>query len=72
VLQTTLDVDGNSQRFDENQLEFRYESSGMKNSRFIFSGKFGQQIDTDNYRLGDIIELNTTATFGVDFQNNIC
>jgi len=75
VLQTTLDVDGNSQRFDENQLEFRYESSAMKNSRFIFSGKFGQQIDTDNYRLGDIIELkpelrwHLTDNFEIGLRN---
>ena len=56
-LQNTLEIEGNSRYFTENQLEYRIETSFLKNFRFIFAGKFGDQIDTDNYRLGDIIEL---------------
>lgn len=56
-LQNTLEIDGNSKIFQENQLEYRFESSVFKNFRLLLSGKFGTQIDTDNYRLGDIIEF---------------
>ena len=56
-LQNTLEIDGNSKRFTENQLEFRFEGSTKRNSRIILAGKIGTQIDTDNYRLGDIIEI---------------
>lgn len=56
-LQNTLKIDKNSPRFTENQLEFRFEGTPMKNFRFIFAGKLGTQIDTDNYRLGDILEI---------------
>ena len=56
-LQNTLEIEGNSRYFTENQLEYRIESSVLKNFRFIIAGKFGTQIDTDNYRLGDIIEV---------------
>jgi len=56
-LQNTLEIDGNSRTFTENQLEFRFEGSTMRNSRIILAGKIGTQIDTDNYRLGDIIEI---------------
>ena len=67
-LQNTLEIDGNSQEFTENQLEFRFESSGMKNSRFILAGKVGQQIDTDNYRLGDIIEIKPELRWHITDQ----
>ncbi len=56
-LQSTLEIDGNSRLFQEDQFEYRIESSIFKNFRFILAGKIGTQIDTDNYRLGDIIEI---------------
>jgi hypothetical protein len=55
--QNTLDIDGNSRLFQEDQVEYRVETSLLKNCRFILAGKIGKQIDTDNYRLGDIIEI---------------
>lgn len=56
-LQNTLEIENNSRYFTENQLEYRVETSVFKNFRFILAGKFGTQIDTDNYRLGDLIEV---------------
>ena len=56
-LQNTLEIEGNSAYFTENQLEVRIETSTLKNFRFILAGKVGTQIDTDNYRLGDIVEI---------------
>lgn len=56
-LQNTLDIEDNARYFTEDQLEYRIETSVFKNFRFILAGKFGTQIDTDNYRLGDIIEI---------------
>lgn len=74
-LQNTLDISGNSQYFTENQLEFRFETSLFKNFRFFLVGKFGTQIDTDNYRLGDIIEVkpeirwNMTKNIEMNIKN---
>lgn len=56
-LQNTLEIEGNSEYFTENQLEVRVETSTLKNFRFILAGKVGTQIDTDNYRLGNIVEI---------------
>lgn len=56
-LQNTLEIEGNSRYFTEDQVEYRIETSLLKNFRFILAGKFGSQIDTDNYRLGDIVEV---------------
>lgn len=56
-LQNTLEIDANSRIFQEEQVEYRVETSVFKNFRLILAGKVGTQIDTDNYRLGDIIEI---------------
>lgn len=74
-LQNTLDIEGNSKYFQENQLEYRIETSVFKNFRFFLAGKFGTQIDTDNYRLGDIVEFkpelrwNLTDNFEIGLKN---
>ena len=64
-LQNTLTIDGNSRLFNEDQIEGRVETSVFKNFRFLLSGKFGTQIDTDNYRLGDIIEIKPEIRWNV-------
>lgn len=64
-LQNTLEIEGNSKRFTENQLEFRFEGSTLKNFRLILAGKIGTQIDTDNYRLGDLIEIKPELRWSI-------
>lgn len=64
-LQNTLEIDGNSRYFTEDQLETRIETSIFKNFRFIVTGKIGTQIDTDNYRLGDLIEIKPEIRWSV-------
>lgn len=64
-LQNTLEIDGNSQLFTENQLEFRFEGATLKNFRVILAGKIGTQIDTDNYRLGDLIEIKPEIRWNI-------
>ncbi len=55
--QQSLAIDGNSQALPEQQWIVRVESSPVQNLRVTLAGRFGKQIDTDNYRLGDLIEL---------------
>ena len=55
--QDTLEVAGNAPVFNEEQYMFRIESTLVRNGRLTLAGRFGDQIDTDNYRVGDLIEL---------------
>ena len=55
--QSTLDVAGNATMENEQQWIIRTESAVRKNMRLIFEGRFGTAIDTDNYRVGDLIEV---------------
>jgi len=64
-LQNTLEIEGNSKYFTENQFEYRIETSVFKNLRFLLAGKLGTQIDTDNYRLGDIVEIKPEIRWNV-------
>jgi Domain of unknown function (DUF5916) len=74
-LQNTLEIDGNAPEFNEDQYMIRAESSLLKDVRLILAGRFGTQIDTDNYRLGDILELEpelrctVTDHFEVSLKN---
>ena len=64
-VQNTLAVEDNAPMFNEQQIEWRIESSPQRNGRLVLAGKFGDQIDTDNYRLGDIIEIKPSFALGV-------
>lgn len=64
-LQDTLEIDGNSRYFTENQFEFRLDGATLKNLRFSLAGKIGTQIDTDNYRLGDLIEIQPEIRWNI-------
>jgi hypothetical protein len=57
IQQDTLVIEGNAPEFNEQQLMFRIETSPFRNGRLILAGVVGEQIDTDNYRLGDLVEL---------------
>lgn len=70
-LQNSLEIEGNSRLFQENQVEYRIETSVFKNFRFLISGKVGTQIDTDNYRLGDIMEVKPEIRWSVTDQLEI-
>lgn len=56
-LQNTLDIEGNAPEFNEDQIFFRIENSPLRNINFILTGYVGEEIDKDNYRLGDVLEL---------------
>ena len=64
-LQNTLMIADNAPQFKEQQFEFRVESSPLRNGRLVLAGKFGDQIDTDNYRLGDLVELKPGIVWSV-------
>jgi len=56
-LQNTLEIEGNSPEFNEDQIELRFESSPFRSIRFSLKGTIGEEIDKENYRLGDVLEL---------------
>lgn len=64
-LQNTLAIEDNAPEFNEEQFEFRIESSPLRNGRLVLAGKIGDQIDTDNYRLGDILEFKPAIIWSV-------
>ncbi len=74
-LQNTLQIEGNAPEFNEDQFIFRLESAPLRNGRLVLEGRFGEQIDTDNYRLGDLIEFepeflwNVNENFEISLKN---
>jgi hypothetical protein len=56
-LQNTLEIDDNAPEFNEDQFLFRIETSPFRNIRLFLFGTIGQEIDKDNYRLGDVLLL---------------
>jgi hypothetical protein len=65
VLQNTLAIDGNAPEFREQQWIFRFETAPLRNARLMLAGRFGDQIDTVNYRLGELIELEPELILNV-------
>jgi hypothetical protein len=64
-LQNTLQIENNAPEFNEDQFLFRAESAPLRNGRLILAGRLGEQIDTDNYRLGDQIEFEPELRWNV-------
>jgi hypothetical protein len=56
-LQNTLDIEDNAPAFNEDQIFFRIENSPIRNVNLILKGYVGEEIDKENYRLGDVLEL---------------
>jgi hypothetical protein len=56
-LQNTLEVENNAPLFNEDQIYFRFESAPWRNARFFLEGTIGEEIDKENYRLGDVLRI---------------
>ncbi|GEM_PF-4820274 len=57
INQASLDLENNARMENEQQWILRTESALSKQFRFSFEGRFGSAIDTDNYRVGNLIEV---------------
>ncbi|MDF3128807.1 carbohydrate binding family 9 domain-containing protein [Kiritimatiellaeota bacterium B1221] len=64
--QQELSIDGNATPLNEEQWIVRVENALAKNVRFTIAGRFGSQIDTDNYRLGNLVELEPEIRWNIN------